>query len=218
MLFYPYQVKAAGFKKEDLPVMRWDNIMFLGVAFSLISVSVLLAGSALHAPGAAPVQNAIQAANALAPIGGSAAKWLFSLGFFAVVWSTAVSPCFGTGYYVADLLNFKTKGDEEKALIDGDIHSDTRFKILSGLTMVSWLLGPLVAKVVAPFIVIMIAMGILNLFTPFIIASLFYISTSKKIMGKYAIGWFHRLTIAVGFAFSIVGVWSFISFLKSTFF
>ncbi|GEM_PF-2395146 len=211
MMFYPYQVKASKFEEKDLPAMRWDNIIFLGVIFAIISVSVVAAASKLEAP----ASNAIQAAEALAPIGGAAAKWIFSLGFFAVVWTTAVSPCFGTGYYVADLLKFKTK-DGTKLLIESDIHTDSRFKILSGITMAGWLIGPLLAKMIPPFVIILMAMGVLNLFVPFIIGSLLYIATKRSIMGEHQIGWFHRIIVIIGFIFSLVGIWSFIDFLTNT--
>lgn len=214
VMFYPYQVKAAGWDKEKLHIMKWDNIIMLGLPMSLVSVSVLISAASLNTN--APIGDALGAAEALRPVAGTIGTWVFVIGFFAAVWTTAVTPAFSTGYMIADMFKWKTK-DKSKYIVDSDIHEDKRFKLLTTITLIGWLIGPLLSNIIAPFIVIQLSMGVINLIVPLVLISVLYIGSNKKIMDKYAAGWFLKIVVAFSFLFSLIGVWSFITFVKNLF-
>jgi manganese transport protein len=105
---HTYTVRARGWTDSDRDLATTDVLASLLVAFGAYSLAIfLVTASVLHAPGIDPsTLTATSAAQALGPLAGSAAEWLFLLG----LWGAAVSTLGGNTvvppYLLADKLGY----------------------------------------------------------------------------------------------------------------
>jgi Mn2+/Fe2+ NRAMP family transporter len=193
MLFYGYTTKNAGWRIKDIPVMTWDNIIFVGVLFFIFSMGIYVSGTALMGK---PVGRAIEAAASLEPVAGPFARWIFAIGYFAATFTSGAAGAFIAGYIFNDLFKWN---------VSGDLHKDRRFRIVCALMIACWFLGPLTAKILPPIMLLIFGMGIFNLGSPFVIALSLILGRRSDVMGQYKVGWF--ITIMVGALF-IFSTWS----------
>ncbi len=96
-----------GATREELAQSKWD--IFAGMAFSnLIMFFIILAtGSTLYVSGVRDIDTAAQAAEALRPLAGDAAKWLFCLGVLGVGFLAVPVMTTGAAYDLCQTLGWK---------------------------------------------------------------------------------------------------------------
>ena len=192
MLFYGYSTKNAGWKIKDIP------IMFVGILFFIFSMGIYVSGTALMGK---PVGRAIEAAASLEPVAGAFAKWIFAIGYFAATFTSGAAGGFIAGYIFNDFFKWN---------VSGDLHKDYRFRIISGLMIACWFLGPLTAKILPPIMLLIFGMGIFNLGSPFVIALSLILGRRSDVMGQYKVGWFVTIMVGVLFIFSTWSGYAFI--------
>lgn len=102
-IWYAYLAKDNGWGERDLPFMAWDQITFHGILFGLFSVGIYLSAAATLQ--GTEVAGELDAAQALEPIAGSLAAFLFTLGLWAAVFTTIGGMSAIGAYVIGDILN-----------------------------------------------------------------------------------------------------------------
>jgi len=141
--------------------------------------------------------------------------WVFLLGLFAAVWTSASGPCYTPPLLLADVLDWR--GKDGTRIVDADPHRDVRFRVIASATMLSWLLCPLVARLMPPFHLLMLSLGILNLSVPLLVAVFLYAGSSRRIMGEHTVGIPVKVLGGAAFVFSWWGVVKFVQFVVGMF-
>jgi manganese transport protein len=199
MLFYGYTVRSAGWTTKDVPVMAWDNIVFVGILFFVFSIGIYISGVALMGK---PVGRAIEAAASLQPVAGSFAKWLFAVGYFAATFTSGAAGAYIVGYILHDFFKWPLKGD---------LHQDPWFRLISAVVLASWFLGPAAASFMPPIMLLVFAMGLFNLGTPPVVALSLILGRRRDVMGEHRVGWFVTVMVALLLIFSAGAVWAFVA-------
>lgn len=199
MLFYGYTVRNAGWRVKDVPVMAWDNAIFVGVLFFIFSIGIYISGVALMGK---PVGRAIEAAASLEPVAGPFARWLFALGYFAATFTSGAAGAYIVGYILHDFFKWNVKGD---------LHRDPIFRAISTLVLASWFLGPLAANFMPPIMLLVFAMGLFNLGTPPVVALSLILGRSRRVMGEFRVGWFVTIMVGLLCLFSAGAVYAFVA-------
>jgi manganese transport protein len=199
MLFYGYTVRNAGWKVRHVPVMAWDNAIFVGVLFFIFSIGIYISGVALMGK---PVGRAIEAAASLEPIAGPFARWLFAVGYFAATFTSGAAGAFIAGYILHDFFKWK---------VEGDLHRDPIFRVISIVVLAGWFLGPLAATLMPPIMLLVFAMGLFNLGTPPVVALSLILGRRRKVMGEYRVGWFVTIMVGLLCLFSAGAVYVFVA-------
>ena len=153
-----YTMRARGWSRDDYDLAVFDVGGSMLVAFGVYSLAVfLVAASVLDSPGL----TAVGAAQALEPVAGSGAKWLFLLG----LWGAAVSTLGGNTvvppYLVADKLGWDT-----------DV-SDPRYRALLVAVALLSAGGAFLGGAFFPLLVLVLAFGLVG--TPFALALVLYL-------------------------------------------
>ena len=169
-----------GMDEEDLPLARADVIV--GTTFALmIAVFIVISTAAtLHQAGITNVDSAATAAEALAPIAGNYAKYLFAIGLFgASMLAMGVLPL-ATAYSISEALGF------EKGL-SRSFREAPKFL---GVFTVLVILGAAVALIpnIPQIKLLLVTQAINGLLLPFILITIVSLSSSREIMGKYKNG------------------------------
>jgi Mn2+/Fe2+ NRAMP family transporter len=126
-----------GASEEDLRQSQRDTV--IGMAFSNIIMYfiILSTGATLHKAGQTDIENAAQAAQALQPLAGSAAEFLFALGVIAVGFLAVPVMTTGAAYDLAQTLGWRSslhaKPGEAKAF----------YALIAGFTLLGVLLNSL---------------------------------------------------------------------------
>jgi NRAMP (natural resistance-associated macrophage protein)-like metal ion transporter len=180
--------------KEDLPLARADVIVGTLFACLIAAFIVISTAATLHKQGITELDSAATAAQALAPIAGNYAKYLFAVGLFgAAMLAMGVLPL-ATAYSLSEALGF------EKGLS----HTFREAPIFLGIFTTLILLGAFVALVPGiPQIKLLLFTQCINgLLLPIILIAIVSLSSNKEIMGEYrnrflfkCVAWF--LTIIV---------------------
>jgi Mn2+/Fe2+ NRAMP family transporter len=174
-----------GMGKEDLPIARADAI--IGVVFANIIAAFIVVSTAstLYAQGV-KLETAADAAQALAPVVGEYAKYLFAVGLFgASMLAMGVLPL-ATAYSLSEALGF------EKGLS----HSFREAPIFLGIFSALIAFGVIVALVPGiPQIKLLIFTQAVNgLLLPIILIAIVLLASSREIMGEYRNSfWFNCL-------------------------
>jgi manganese transport protein len=146
-----YTTRARGWTAADRDVARFDVLASMGVAFGAYSLAIFLVAAAVLSPDQAAT--AAGAAQALGPLVGSNAKWLFLLG----LWGAAVSTLGGNTtvppYLLADKLGWET-----------DV-SDGRYRALVVAVALLSAGGAFLGGAFFPLLVLVLAFGLVG--TPF---------------------------------------------------
>jgi Mn2+/Fe2+ NRAMP family transporter len=198
MLFYGYTVRNAGWTTKDVPVMAWDTIVFVGILFFIFSIGIYISGVALMGE---PIGQAIQAAASLEPVAGPFARWLFATGYFAATFTSGAAGAYIVGYILHDFFKWK---------VDGDLHKDPWFRLISIVVLASWFLGPAAATFMPPIMLLVFAMGLFNLATPPVVALSLILGRSRKVMGEHRVGWFVTIMVSLLLLFSVGAVYVFV--------
>ena len=198
---HTYTVRERNWGKTDLPVVRFDVLSSMLVAFGIYSVVIfLVAAATLHTHGI-HARGALGVAKSLRPILGPYASIAFFAGLFGATIST-IMPTYQAGaYFIGDYLHFPLTP------------RDTRFKLAIFAGILLSLIGPFLKGAFFPLLIIMLAMGLCG--TPFVLILLLILlaprrstesefqSTGLLLMGILTTGL--SLFLATRFVISLLG-------------
>ncbi len=193
-------VVEKGLDKEDYPLVRADVIVGTIFACTIAAFIVICTAATLHTQGITELDSAATAAQALVPVAGVYAKYLFAAGLFgAAMLAMGVLPL-ATAYSVSEALGF------EKGLS----HSFREAPIFLGIFTSLILIGAIVALIPGiPQIKLLLFTQCVNgLLLPFILVAVVSLSSSREIMGEYKNGSLFNLC-----AWTITIIVSILSFL-----
>jgi len=178
-------VVEKGMDEEDLPLVRADAIVGTIFACLIAAFIVISTAATLHVRGITEIESAATAADALAPIAGIYAKYLFGIGLFgAAMLAMGVLPL-ATAYSLSEALGF------EKGLS----RSFREAPIFIGIFTALIVLGVVVALIPGiPQIKLLIFTQTVNgVLLPVLLIAIVTLSSNKEIMGEYANGLFFKL-------------------------
>lgn len=167
-----------GLDEEDLTVARADVIVGTSFALMIAAFIVICTAATLNKHGVTNIDSAATAAEALTPVAGNYAKYLFALGLFgASMLAMGVLPL-ATAYSISEALGF------EKGLSRSFNEAPIFLGIFTGLV----LLGAIVALIpnIPQIRLLLVTQAINGLLLPFILISIVSLSSNPEIMGKYA--------------------------------
>ncbi|MCO6512822.1 MAG: Nramp family divalent metal transporter [Aridibacter famidurans] len=189
-----------GLDEDELSLARTDVIV--GTCFALLVAAFIVISTAatLHASGITTVDSAATAAEALAPVVGDYAKYLFAIGLFgASLLAMGVLPL-ATAYSISEALGF------EKGLSRTFREAPIFLGMFTGLILV----GAFVSMIpsIPQIQLLLVTQAVNGLLLPVILVTIVTLSSSREIMGEYRNG-----TLFRGFAWLITVVVSALSFL-----
>lgn len=175
-LYVQSSVVEKGMDKEDYPIARADA--FIGVLFAnLIAAFIVISTAAtLHQQGV-KLENASDAAQALAPAVGQYAKYLFAIGLFgASMLAMGVLPI-ATAYSLSEALGF------EKGLSRTFREAPIFLGIFTGLILI----GAIVALIpgIPQIKLLVLTQSINGLLLPVVLVAVVLLSSNSEIMGEY---------------------------------
>lgn len=166
-----------GMDDEDLPIARADVIVGTTFALMIAAFIVISTAATLNKSGITNIDSAATAAEALAPVAGNYAKYLFALGLFgASMLAMGVLPL-ATAYSISEALGF------EKGLS----RSFREAPIFLGIFTALILIGAIVALIpnIPQIQLLLVTQAINGLLLPFILVSIVTLSSNSEIMGEY---------------------------------
>ncbi|HXH71101.1 MAG TPA: divalent metal cation transporter [Pyrinomonadaceae bacterium] len=178
-------VVEKGLDKEDYPLVRADVIVGTIFACTIAAFIVICTAATLNIQGITELDSAATAAQALVPVAGVYAKYLFAVGLFgAAMLAMGVLPL-ATAYSVSEALGF------EKGLS----HSFREAPIFLGIFTSLILIGSIVALIPGiPQIKLLLFTQCINgLLLPFILVAIVSLASSREIMGEYKNGFLFNL-------------------------
>lgn len=176
-VFVQSSVVEKGMDKEDLPMARADVVAGTVFACTIAAFIVIATAATLHSQGITEVNSASTAAESLAPVAGSYAKYLFAIGLFgAAMLAMGVLPL-STAYSVSEALGF------EKGLSRSFREAPTFLGIFTFLIV----LGSVVAMVpgIPQIKLLLVTQCINGLLLPVILIAIVTLANNEEIMGKY---------------------------------
>ena len=179
-VFVQSSVVEKGMDKEDYPLVRADVIVGTIFACLIAAFIVICTAATLNKQGVTELTSAATAAEALAPVAGVYAKYLFAVGLFgAAMLAMGVLPL-ATAYSLSEALGF------EKGLS----HSFREAPIFLGIFSSLIIIGGVVALVPGiPQIKLLLATQCINgLLLPVVLIAIVSLSGSREIMGDYKNG------------------------------
>ncbi|MGC2235186.1 MAG: Nramp family divalent metal transporter [Pyrinomonadaceae bacterium] len=177
-------VVEKGMDEDDLPLVRADAIVGTVFACMIAAFIVISTAATLHTQGITELDSAATAAQALAPIAGNYAKYLFAVGLFgAAMLAMGVLPL-ATAYSVSEALGF------EKGLS----HSFREAPIFIGIFTTLILVGAISALIPGiPQIKLLLFTQCINgILLPIILIAIVSLSSNKEIMGEYSNGFLFK--------------------------
>lgn len=166
---HSYTMRARRWTSRDYGLATFDVGSSMLVAFGIYSLAIfLVAAGVLHSPDVqASELSAVAAAQALGPLVGPNAKWLFLIGLWGAAVSTLGGNTIVPPYLVADKLGWGT-----------DV-SDGRYRaLLAGVALLSGL-GAFVEGLFFPLLVLVLAFGLVG--TPFALVVVLYLLNSDAV-------------------------------------
>jgi Mn2+/Fe2+ NRAMP family transporter len=173
-------VVEKGMDEEDLPLARADVIAGTIFACLIAAFIVISTAATLHTQGVTELDSAATAAEALAPVAGNYAKYLFAVGLFgAAMLAMGVLPL-ATAYSLSEALGF------EKGLSRTFREAPIFLGIFTALIVV----GVVVAMIPGiPQIKLLIFTQTINgILLPVLLVAIVTLSSNREIMGEYANG------------------------------
>ena len=199
-VFVQSSVVEKGMDKDDLPLVRADVVVGTLFACLIAAFIVISTAATLNTQGITTIDSAATAAESLAPIAGTYAKYLFAVGLFgAAMLAMGVLPL-STAYSITEALGF------EKGLS----RSFREAPIFLGIFTVLMLIGGIVAMIPGiPQIKLLLFTQCVNgLLLPIVLTAIVSLANNREIMGEYK----NTLTFNI-FAWSITIVVSILSLL-----
>lgn len=150
-----YTMRARGWGIGDLPLARVDIGTSMLVAFGIYSVAIFLVAASVFLDGPIPAEQltALTAAQALGPLAGERATWLFLVGLWGAAVTTLGANTVVPPYLLADKLGWGT-----------DV-SDTRYRVLLAVVALISAAGAFIEGALFPLLVLVLAFGLIG--TPF---------------------------------------------------
>lgn len=166
---HTYTMRARDWTESDYGLATFDIGISMLVAFGIYSLAIfLVAAGVLHSADIEAAElTAITAAEALGPLVGTNAKWLFLLGLWGAAISTLGGNTIVPPYLVADKLGWAT-----------DV-SDSRYRALLAAVALLSGLGAFIGGVFFPLLVLVLAFGLVG--TPFAIMIVLYLLNSDAV-------------------------------------
>jgi Mn2+/Fe2+ NRAMP family transporter len=199
-VFVQSSVVEKGMDKDDLPLVRADVIVGTVFACLIAAFIVISTAATLHVQGITNIDSAATAAESLAPIAGTYAKYLFAVGLFgAAMLAMGVLPL-ATAYSISEALGF------EKGLS----RSFREAPIFLGIFTLLLLVGGIVAMIPGiPQIKLLLFTQCVNgLLLPIVLTAIVSLANNREIMGEYKNNAAHNI-----FAWTITGIVSILSLL-----
>lgn len=158
-----YTIHARGWTEKDSGLALFDIASSMLVAFGVYSLAIfLVAAAVLHRPDVAAAEmTATSAAQALGPLVGQYAKWLFLVGLWGAAITTLGGNTIVPPYLVADKLGWET-----------DI-SDPRYRVLLIAVALLSMAGAFLGGSFFPLLVLTLAFGLVG--TPFALTVVLYL-------------------------------------------
>jgi manganese transport protein len=161
---HSYTMRARGWTEREYGLATFDIGASMFVAFGIYSVAIFLVAASVLSD---PNLTTVAAAQALGPLVGESAKWLFLLGLGGAAVSTLGGNTIVPPYLVADKLGWDTTVD------------DTRYRgLLTAVALLS-ALGAFIGGEVIGQLVLVLALGTVG--TPFAIAVVLYLLNSEAV-------------------------------------
>lgn len=179
-VFVQSSVVEKAMDEEDLPLVRADVIVGTLFACMIAAFIVISTAATLNKQGITELDSAATAAQALAPIAGEYAKYLFAVGLFgAAMLAMGVLPL-ATAYSLSEALGF------EKGLS----HSFRDAPIFLGIFTTLILFGAIVALIPGiPQIKLLLFTQCINgILLPVLLIAIVSLSNNKEIMGEHRNG------------------------------
>jgi manganese transport protein len=166
---HSYTMRARQWTARDYGLATFDIGASMLVAFGIYSLAIfLVAAGVLHSPDVnASELSAVAAAQALGPLVGPNAKWLFLLGLWGAAVSTLGGNTIVPPYLVADKLGWGT-----------DV-SDGRYRALLAAVALLSGLGAFIEGLFFPLLVLVLAFGLVG--TPFALVVVLYLLNSDAV-------------------------------------
>ncbi|MDM7921113.1 MAG: divalent metal cation transporter [Pyrinomonadaceae bacterium] len=171
-------VVEKGLDEEDLPLARADVVVGTSFAIMIAAFIVISTGATLHVQGVLEVDSAATAADALVPVVGEYAKYLFAVGLFgAAMLAMGVLPL-ATAYSMSEALGF------EKGLSRSFREAPIFLGIFTGLII----LGCVVAMIpgIPQIKLLIVTQSINGILLPVLLVSIVKLANNREIMGEYA--------------------------------
>jgi NRAMP (natural resistance-associated macrophage protein)-like metal ion transporter len=184
--------------KDDLPLVRADVIVGTVFACMIAAFIVISTAATLHVSGVTTIDSAATAANALAPVAGEYAKYLFAIGLFgAAMLAMGVLPL-ATAYSLSEALGF------EKGLS----RSFREAPIFLGIFTTLILIGAVVALIpgIPQIRLLLFTQTINGILLPIVLVAILKLANNDEIMGEYRNSfWFN---VAAGLTTLVISVLS----------
>lgn len=166
---HSYTMRARKWTSRDYGLATFDVGASMLVAFGIYSLAIfLVAASVLHTPDVAAGElTAVGAAQALGPLVGPNAKWLFLLGLWGAAVSTLGGNTIVPPYLLADKLGWGT-----------DV-SDPRYRTLLAVVALLSAAGAFLGGAFFPLLVLVLAFGLVG--TPFALIVVLYLLNSEAV-------------------------------------
>lgn len=166
---HSYTMRARRWTSRDYGLATFDIGISMLVAFGIYSLAIfLVAAGVLHSPDVnAGELSAVAAAQALGPLVGPNAKWLFLLGLWGAAVSTLGGNTIVPPYLLADKLGWGT-----------DV-SDNRYRALLAAVALLSGVGAFVEGLFFPLLVLVLAFGLVG--TPFALVLVLYLLNSEAV-------------------------------------
>ena len=163
-----YTMNARNWTHEDFGLARFDVGASMIGAFGIYSLAIfLVTASVLYRPSVSAGElTATAAAQALEPLVGSSASWLFLLGLWGAAVSTLGANTVVPPYLLADKLNWES-----------DV-SDRRYRAAIVAVALAGIAGVFIGGDVFPLLVLTLAFGLVG--TPFALALVLYLLNNRE--------------------------------------
>ncbi len=166
-----------GMDEEDISILRADVIVGMSFATMIAVFIVISTAATLHVNGITQIDSAATAAQALAPVAGEYAKYLFAFGLLgASLLAMGVLPL-ATAYSISEALGF------EKGLSRKFREAPIFLGIFTALIVV----GAIIALIpgIPQIQLLLITQAVNGLLLPFTVVAIVKLSSSEEIMGEY---------------------------------
>ncbi|TYL40024.1 Mn2+/Fe2 transporter [Natronococcus pandeyae] len=167
-----YTMRARGWTERDRDIATFDVVSSMLVAFGIFSLAVfLVAASVLPEAGVDPATiDEIQAAQALGPIAGEYATWLFLLGLWGAAVSTLGGNTIVPPYLLADKLGWEQSVE------------DSRYRAALVAVALASAAGAFLEGAFFQLLVLVLAFGLVG--TPFALAIILYLLNDPDVVGE----------------------------------
>lgn len=197
-VFVQSSVVEKGMDKSDYKLARADAIVGVFFANSVAAFIVIATAATLHSKGI-KVETAADAAQALTPVVGQYAEYLFGIGLFgASMLAMGVLPL-ATAYSLSEALGF------EKGLS----HSFREAPIFIGIFTALIVFGGIFALIpgIPQIQLLLMTQTINGILLPFLLVAIVLLSSNHEIMGEYANStWFKILAWLITIIVSILSI------------